>query len=489
MTSTPRLQPCRAPAPGRPFVNRKKELSFIEEKLRPGRRGERMAMSVTCFWGASGIGKSWLLGEIERLCYRNESQITVPRPTISARLDLDRAVGGALWENEALDVALIVYELWRQLAHQLGAKAPEIGESTLEDYAVHFVEQVTAWLAQATPVILLDTMDSVVQDDENAFFWLEEHLIEPLALTDRVLFVIGGRGELRRWRRFQVRRRIDVFPLPPFDVETAGMEIKANPDASRALYRHAFGHPLATEYLGRILEQQGLDLSVATEQDVEAMLRPELVKMALRAATDQILEKAPEIVAQAARHACALRWVNVEPLRAIVQALGLAATDRGDVYYLDLIGQLQAHHLLYWNVENASYEFAATLRHLLTHGLELDNPQSFAAAHLAAYNYHRQHVETFPQYLGRYVPEVAYHGSVLANHEMLPTDIPTFASWWENFLADAPDDLEPWDELKLAIEGDAELPMVMPSEDYRRLRASVQMHSTTAQDLEKKEDV
>ena len=178
-------------------------------------------------------------------------------------------------------------------------QAPEIGESTLEDYAVHFVEQVTAWLAQATPVILLDTMDSVVQDDETAFFWLEEHLIEPLALTDRVLFVIAGRGELRRWRRFQVRRRVDVFPLPPFDVETAGMEIRADPGASRALYHHAFGHPLATEYLGRILEQQGLDLSVVTEQDVEAMLHPELVRTALRAATDQIVEKTPEIVAQA----------------------------------------------------------------------------------------------------------------------------------------------------------------------------------------------
>ena len=60
-----------------------------------------MAMVVTCFWGASGIGKSWLLGEIERLSHQNESQITVPRPTISARLDLDRAVGGALWRKRS----------------------------------------------------------------------------------------------------------------------------------------------------------------------------------------------------------------------------------------------------------------------------------------------------------------------------------------------------------------------------------------------------
>ena len=167
----------------------------------------------------------------------------------------------------------------------------------------------------------------------------------------------------------------------------------------------------------------------------------------------------------------------------------MAAADRSDVYYLDLIGQLQAHHLLYWNVENASYEFTATLRHLLAHGLELDDPQSFAAAHLAAYNYHRKHIEAFPQYLGRYVPEAAYHGSVLATNGMFPTDIPTFASWWKKFLADAPDDVEPWDELRLAMESDAELPVVMPSQDYQLLRASVLMQSTAAQRLEEKEDV
>ena len=486
---TPRLQACRAPAPGRPFVDREDELTFIEAKLRPGLRGERMAMVVTCFWGASGIGKSWLLGELERLYHRDGPQGTVARPTISARLDLDRAVGGALWQNDCLDLALIVQELWRQLAQQLGAAAPQVGESTVEDYAMKFVEQVTAWLAQATPLILLDTMDSVVQDDENAFFWLEEHLIEPLALTDRVLFIVAGRGELRRWRRFQVRRRIDVRPLSTFDFENAGREVRANLATSQALYRHAFGHPLATEYLGTILEEQGLDLSIASDADLSAALEPGVVRVALRAAVNRILEKAPESLAQLARCAAVLRWVNVEPLRAVAQGLNLVGSDRGEVHYLDLIGQLQTYHLLYWNVETASYEFASALRRLFAYSLELDSPADFATAHLAAYNYHREHVECFPQYLARYAPEAAYHCSVLIRSGGSPEGVPAFSSWWKAFLAQARVDGEPWVELDAAIAKDPELRATMISADYEFLSATVHERSATAQPVEQREQV
>jgi len=478
---TPRLHPCRTPAPRRPFVDREDELTFIEAKLQPAMRGERMDMAVTCFWGASGIGKSWLLGEIERLYHRHEMLGAVARPPVSARLDLDRAVGGALWQNDCLDLALIVNELWLQLAQQLGATALEIGESTIEDYAMRFVEQVTGWLARATPVILLDTMDSVVQDDENAFFWLEEHLIEPLALTDRVLFVVAGRGELRRWRRFQVRRRVDVRPLSSFDVENAGKEVSASPAVSHALYRHAFGHPLATEYLGAILEERGVNLSEASDEDIAAALEPDVVRAALGAAVSRILERAPASLAQLARCAGVLRWVNVEPLRAVAQGLKLAGSDGGDAHYLDLIGQLQTQHLLYWNVDAASYEFAPALRSLFAHSLELDDPVGFAAAHLAALNYHRKHVEAFPQYLARYVPEAAYHCAVLSGSHQLPSGTPAFAVWWEGFLARAPADAEPWEELDAAIAKDVELQKIMDSAGYELLCAGIRARSAAAQ--------
>ncbi len=142
-------------------------------------------------------------------------------------------------------------------------------------------------------------------------------------------------------------------------------------------------------------------------------------------------------MAQLARPASVLRWVNVEPLRYLAERLGLVSAGRGDADYLDLIGQLQAQHLLYWNVEAATYKSDPAVRRLLAHGLELEDADAFRNAHLAAAEYHTNHLKRFPQYLARYVPEVAYHKSVLTRCGLLPPEVVSFADWWQQFLADS----------------------------------------------------
>lgn len=485
MTATHKLLPRRAPEPGRPFVNREVELQFIEDKLRPGLQGDTMPMVVVCFWGAFGIGKSWLLGELERRYRRNGPQVGDSCPTLTARLDMSPLLIPALWQGGKLDVKQVVHELWKQLALQIGTSVPELDRASPEEYAGAFVEEVTAWLAYATPILMLDTMDIVVRNDEAAFFWLEEHLVERLALTDRVLFVFAGRGELRRWRRFQVRRRVDLYPLTTFDADTAGEEVNANPDVSRLLYRQAFGHPLATEYLGTILEEQGIKLGAAEEKEVKAAIDPSLVQAVLNEVTKQILQpvrEESESLARLAWRASVLRWVNVEPLRHLATVLDLAESDRGDAHYLNLIGQLQAHHLLYWNVDTASYESGPALRRLLAHSLELDDLRSFRAAHLAAFNFHREHLEQYPQYLARYVPEVAYHRTILTHSEPLESEPPDLQAWWEQFVSEqAPAYAEPWAELIEALEQDTELQYVLPAEDYERIYSEAQKRATGRQ--------
>ena len=93
MNATPaKFQPLRSPEPGRPFVNRERELKLVQDKLDIGIQGKPMSAGVICFWGAFGMGKSWLLLELERRHRHAGSYAPGSRPPIAARLDLNRAI-------------------------------------------------------------------------------------------------------------------------------------------------------------------------------------------------------------------------------------------------------------------------------------------------------------------------------------------------------------------------------------------------------------
>jgi len=460
------LQPRRNPDPQFPFHDRDSEKEIIHAKLKQIAQGAPGALPVMCFWGAAGTGKSWLLLELERLYRRDGPESSrFSRPTIAARLDLDRSILSSLWRDGRLERPRLIGELWRQLAGQLGAAAPDdIGNLSPEAQADALVHQVTVWLEHFTPVILLDTVDDLVRDDEEGFFWLEEHLVERLALTDRVLFVFAGRGELRRWRRFQVRRRVDLFPLVAFDPLTAGRAVGAGPEVGRLLYRHAFGHPLATRFLAELLRARDLDLQTASEDEVHRALTPSLLQVVLRQTTDHILAKAPETILPLVRPAAVLRWVNVEPLRHLAEELKLAPRGKSESYYLDLIGQLQSCHLVYWDVGKGVFVFPWATRSLLAHDLELAHPQLFQAAHVAAYGFHYRHVQDFPAYLTYYVPEAAYHWGILRKLALPPPpNMIDFPGWWRDRLAQgALKDVALLSELREATETDTELREVWP---------------------------
>ncbi len=469
MSATLKLEPRRSPEPKRPFVNRERELAVIQDKLETGIRGESMPSVITCFWGAFGMGKSWLLLKLEGCHRRNGSKLRGSHPTIAARLDLNQEILPALWQDGRLDRGQLIRELWRQLTLQLGVTLPDLGRAPAEEWAEAFVNQVTEWSTRsATPLIMLDTVDDLVRLDEDSFFWLEQHLVERLAITDRVLFVFASRGELRRWDRFQVRRRVDSYRLTAFDAPTAGEEVKASHEVSQVLFRHAFGHPLVTEFLGTALENQGIDLQ--KKQDVEQSIEEGLVQTILRKVVGEILRDAPELPAMLAKPVSVLRWVSVEPLRSLAENLGLVQSGRGDAYYLDeLIGGLQSYHLLYWSSRTNRYEPDPVLRRLVAYFLELDEPTLFCDAHLAAFAFHRDHLDQYSHYLARYVPELAYHRAILARCKMTELQPSTFQTWWGQFLREkAPTSRDPWSELAEALEQDHELKKVSP-EDYERL--------------------
>lgn len=460
------------PEPNRPFVDRESELKLIDDKICLACTPERkIPLVVNCFWGANGVGKTWLLQEIERRYRSDGSHSKEGCRTIAARLDLGKEKS-VFWQDQSFAKSRIIPELWKQLASQMGVPIPNLQDSPPEQVAKQFAAEVSHWANYVTPLILLDTIDDLVYEDESAFFWLEEHLIERLAITDQVLFVLASRGELRRWKRFQVSRRVELIPLQAFgEAQKAGAQVKANEQVAQVLYSHAFGHPWATDQLGDVLEKKGVNLETATAAQVQGALDIESVKEILHEVTQAILRNIPKSLLLLAQVTCVLRWANVEPMRYLAEKLGLVEGKSGEAFYLDLIGRLQAHHLLYWDIQTSSYVCDPAVRRLIAHTLELEKQDLFIRAHMAANEFHRNHLQQYPDYLARYVPEVAYHTAILSSHNQPPQE--TFHAWWDAFLAYAPKHSAPWQELQDALwnlqtdaPSDKELLEVLGNEEY-----------------------
>src|SRR6266487_687211 len=388
MNDINKLNPRKTPEPGRPFVNRQRELDMLQKKVDIGVRGDPMPLTVTCIWGPFGMGKSWLLGEIERRYRFSGLREVGNRPTVAARLDLNRNIVPDIWRESELNHEYLIRELWKQLSSQLRVETPDLEQMNDEQWADMFVRNVTAWSSNNTVLLMLDTIDELIRFDEQSFFWLEEKLVERLAITGRVLLIFTSRGELRNWKRFQVRQRVDSYRLIAFDSATAGKQIEASQSVSNILFQHSFGHPLVTEYLGSSLERHRVNQAPSSNQlkTIEPVAKEVLEKVIDEVLTP-LLESETQLenmAAKIARDASVLRWISVEPLRFLAEKMSRVEHDRGDVYYLDLIAVLQTYHILYWDSNQKHYEFDSVLRHLFAHFLELAAPVQFASAHLAA---------------------------------------------------------------------------------------------------------
>jgi hypothetical protein len=472
MSSESKLKRRRAPDPWRRFVDRTSELALVQSKLDTGIQGLPMRSGVVCFWGAFGMGKSWLLQRLEQMHQGCENPGEGTYPTITARLDLDPTVGTVLWSEDRLDREVLIRELWRQLAAQMGTELPAEEGASPNAWAEAFVEQVTRWAASsATPVLLLDSVDHVLTDDPESFYWFEQQVIEGLAITGRVLFVFASRGELRDWKRFQVRRRVTLYRLCAFNEEMVASQVGASPAACRQIYQHAFGHPQAVDFMGTVLEQKGIDLGKAPEGValVDAVLARRVLREVIQGILHDCVLREPKRTL--ARRASVLRWLSLDPLRSLAEQLGLVEPERGEAHYQGLLATFQAQHLLYWDSSTSVYAFDPVLRRLLAHQMELDDRRGFCAAHHAAYHFHYDHLERYPGYLARYVPELAYHRAILGR--CCPeTPEPTLQEWWTSFVSGPRKELaapEPWAELFASLAADKELRELLPQAEYKAM--------------------
>ncbi len=469
MIDIQKFQPRRSPEPNRPFVNRVSEINLIQKKIGLARRGDPVHLAITCFWGPYGMGKSWLMRELERqFQFSGLRQSGAGKPTVTARLDLSNKYSPTLWHENEIIRENLVRELWKQIADQIKVPSQNLDQASPEQMTSEFVTHVTYWSSDHIILIMLDTVDDLIKNNEESFFWLEQNLIERLILTGKVLFIFTSRGELRTWKRFQVRQRVETHRLTAFDSETTAKELNSSTDISNLVFKHAFGHPLVTDYLGRLLEN-GENTNRNTELKLED-LNVSLVRDVLHTVITEIFSPLDATIAKMAKYISVLRWISAESLRFLTEKIDANQQGRGDVYFLDQIASLQSNHLLYWNSSQKNYEFDTVLRRIVTHFLEIDDFNLFGLANLNAFTFHLEHLEKYPQYLARYIPELVYHRALLERSKLIVEKPLTFQEWWKEFLETRSNEISihAWTELLARLKNDEELYRVA-SKEYETL--------------------
>lgn len=384
MQKTQPLVRQRKPSPDFLLVNRKPEQALIQEKLDDGQSGEPMPQAVVCFWGAHGMGKSWLMRKLaERWRMPTPAPWRLKRPASAAYLDV-AFTDAPIWLRDGESTALLgdtldarglLAELWRQLREQSGV--PDdicLNDPTDDDWADAFVERVCALAVSAvTPVILLDSVDELVERDLPAFRWLEERVLERLALTDRVLIVLASRGRPTYVRRWQLRRRIEAVQLLAFDEQAAVAQARAAGNLAREIFGYSYGYPLATDFL------------VEMARRGEGRLDEEGLRTALVATVDEILAEVPNVEERrAVLVLSALRRVEAPAMFAVLKAASSPLGRGGEQAMNDLIERLLRLRLLYWDGERKSYGFDATVRQVLGEWLKLAEPATYERVHAAA---------------------------------------------------------------------------------------------------------
>jgi AAA+ ATPase superfamily predicted ATPase len=488
------------------FIGREPELQLIDSILEPGRQGYPMDNSIISFVGPWRIGKTALLQEIAKR-FRKElgSASTESHPTITAYIDL-----GQLIREGKLDRKQLVREVCSQLWNQLGVEidppplaTEAIRHLSIEQAAYDLRVYVKRWTSYFTPIILFDTVDALTKEDEKSFWWIEKEIMGSLVGPGRTLFVLAGRQELRRWNQFQTRRKAQLERatrfLNSFDEETTGLQIAGSPAVNAAIKRHTFGHPEAAHYLAEVLEAQGLNLATASAEEVDKVLK-EILPTVLDELTKEILRDVPKELKEIARRASVLRWISSEPLSFLAKYLKLEDEERikkeivsgsyttEEGYYLDIIGQLQEAAVLNRNVAEADFRIPLPLRQLLDHALELKDPKAYGLAHQAAFLFHVDQLEQYPDYLARYVPEAIYHNLRLNtledehpefydpnphNRMFCITMAGPIDDWWPHHFdyswkqsGKEPPGQKAWQELAEALEEDGELRALMHPATY-----------------------
>ena len=394
------------------FAARSGEIELVSHKVRAlqGKGVHRATRPLVEFYGAMGQGKSWLLAHL-RDEFRHKPPEDSPsppppphRPSLSTLVDLQKY-------HSREQASELLQSLADQLCEQSGAKLilslDEGDEAAAEALGRHLHDLGSTWV----PVLLFDTAD---QADEEFLDWIESHLIYHAIRDDTVIFVFTGRTRLR-WKKFEVRRRVEPKELYPFDSPQTGKQIEQlrgeePPDeVSAALWSYSFGHPLTTrviyDTLCRLNPDTPLD-AIETRETAIAQAVYDLIENRFLSAVAQSESESESQSRELIWNICVLRKFNVAHLREFVDDKD---GTRSEASYLKDIRDLVASTLVRWSSEAGGYVLDPVVRQIVARNLQMREPEQYLKQHRKAVVMYERWIQEHPRNAGDFLIEWMYH--------------------------------------------------------------------------------
>lgn len=426
------LPPARGSYTPEYFVGRKEELRSLTRKIEDAQAGSSITRPVVHIWGAPGIGKSWLLRHICQQASEIASQTSELQKregALCALIDFSELRFAA---QEPLTRAELLQHLYQQLQSKIKTFQKSHRKHEVTTPLAFFIEYLSELSKQHVTLLLFDSIENLSPDD---FFWLEQHLLEPLARTDRIILVISGRQEIPRWKEFSVRRRLERWEIRPFEASTTreqlsslGVQGKWAPD----VYAHTFGHPYANQVWGTALADGEPEAVFASQSNLLlGQIEGELLRGVFSETERDIL-----------RTLSTLRKFNIESARTLLtEILSPEKRELGENYgamsdgdYLRLIERLERTNLVYWHSERRAYVMDPSVRRIIDLRIQQGSPRVFRERHAVAQRLYEAWFRESSKDRGALLLEILYHLSRRMAEASTP-DINREVRWiWEEYL-------------------------------------------------------
>ncbi|MBU1662351.1 MAG: ATP-binding protein [Chloroflexi bacterium] len=234
------------------FVNRRAEIEFVLERVQMLQQGDPLEKRTIAFMGERGIGKTWLLAHLEHEI-KNTRQASVFLLNLDkyAERDPSSAVIEAL---QALHLFLT------------DEKDKVLGESPAE-ISREVMGRVRDSLEKQTLVCLVDHVYESGWELLGAF---EDYLLGPVAIEQKTLIVLAGRGRTYPWKTSELRPPPEpMLPfLSPEDTKRQIQKQVVDPKEDDYLVIHSLsgGYPLSNFYFA------AMGFSDGVEENVQALL-------------------------------------------------------------------------------------------------------------------------------------------------------------------------------------------------------------------------